>query len=76
MLSSCYYNQWAEATAFLRSDDPNLFPEPEFSRIMPGNFASPSSPDLELFATSMAFKNREAGGFEINAFGLHAVLLR
>ncbi|CDO75176.1 GMC oxidoreductase [Trametes cinnabarina] len=68
----------AEAIAFVRSDDPKLFPPSEFppEKTPEDTSSGPGAPDIELFFTPVGYKmhtgdNMPPGEY----FGLHGVLL-
>jgi len=67
---------WGESAAFVRTDDPNLFPASEFPAKLKESASSATSPDIELFTTAVAFFDHGLGGFNIHTFGLHVCLLR
>ncbi|KAG6841062.1 hypothetical protein C0991_002273 [Blastosporella zonata] len=46
----------AEAAAFVRSDDPKLFPPDEYPERIVDTTSAEDSPDLELFSTVFAYK--------------------
>ena len=50
--------QGGEAVAFVRSDDPVLFPKQEFPEVLEDTTSGPNSPDLELFTVPVAYKVR------------------
>ena len=66
------------AAAFVRSDDPTLFPPAAFPP--PEDTTSGAgAPDIELIATPMAYTGHGLGPKPHgagDAFGLHAVVLR
>ncbi|OSC99871.1 GMC oxidoreductase [Trametes coccinea BRFM310] len=69
----------AEGIAFVRSDDPKLFPTSEFppETVPEDTTSGPGAPDIELFFSPVGYKmhtgdNMPPGDF----FGLHGVLLR
>lgn len=68
--------QWGEAAAFVRTDDPNLFPESEFPGRLAESASSTTSPELEIFTTGIAYKDHGAYGFKIHSFGIHVCLLK
>ena len=73
--------QIGEAAAFVRSDDPNLFPLDRFSPdSTPEDVTTSSSaPDIELFFTPVCYRRHgeeRAPNFGKYNFMTHAVLLR
>ena len=66
--------QLAEGLAFVRADDPKLFPNSEVS-LTEDSTSGPECPDLELFATPLGYTPIPTV-FAEPAFGVHAVALR
>ncbi|KAF8896484.1 hypothetical protein BD779DRAFT_1608694 [Infundibulicybe gibba] len=66
----------AEAAAFCRSDDPNLFPPGEYPSRLADSTSAADSPDLELFVTPFAYKNHGATILPVHSVALHSTLLR
>ena len=52
-LSSC---QFVEAAAFVRTDDPLLFPTSEYPEVLVDTTSAKDSPDIELFIVPTAAK--------------------
>lgn len=50
--------KFGESAAFVRSDDPALFPKSEYPETLPDSTSGSGSPDLELFTTPLAYKVR------------------
>ena len=48
--------QFGETAAFVRTDDPKLFPKVKFPDTITSSTSGPDSPDIELFTTPMAYK--------------------
>ncbi|KAJ6512917.1 GMC oxidoreductase-domain-containing protein [Mycena sanguinolenta] len=67
---------FGESAAFVRTDDPILFPTAEFSQKLEDSTSGPGSPDLELFCTPMAYKEHGAIMFDMHTFALHCYLVR
>ncbi|KAJ7261717.1 hypothetical protein B0H12DRAFT_1231375 [Mycena haematopus] len=67
---------FGESAAFVRSDDPVLFPPGEFPQALEDSTSGPASPDLELFCTPMAYKDHGRILFDMHTYGLHVYLLR
>lgn len=65
-----------ESAAFVRSDDPKLFPKDQFSNAARDSTSSPNSPDLEIFTTPMAYKEHGSIVFPLPTYALHVYLLR
>ncbi|KAF8740099.1 hypothetical protein AX14_008727 [Amanita brunnescens Koide BX004] len=64
---------FAECAAFLRSDDPILFP---YYKALKDDSSGPQSPDLELITTPAGYKEHGIYMFPMHSFLLHVVLLR
>ncbi|KAJ6532086.1 hypothetical protein B0H19DRAFT_1005775 [Mycena capillaripes] len=67
---------FGESAAFVRSDDPALFPPKDFPKKLEDSTSGPASPDLELFCTPMAYKEHGSIMFDMHTYGLHFCLLR
>ncbi|KAJ2922556.1 hypothetical protein H1R20_g14544, partial [Candolleomyces eurysporus] len=67
---------FGESAAFIRSDDPMLFPPEEFPQKIVDSASAEDSPDLELFSTPFAYKEHGLVGFDVHTFALHCYLLR
>ncbi|KAJ7928754.1 hypothetical protein B0H13DRAFT_2311060 [Mycena leptocephala] len=67
---------FGESAAFVRSDDPVLFPPKDFPKKLEDTTSGPASPDLELFCTPMAYKEHGLIMFDMHTYGLHCYLLR
>ncbi|KDR78849.1 hypothetical protein GALMADRAFT_244475 [Galerina marginata CBS 339.88] len=67
---------FGEAAAFVRSDDPILFPEAQFPEKLVDSTSAADSPDLEFFSTPFAYKDHGLIGFDVDTFALHVYLLR
>ena len=67
--------QLAEGMAFIRADDPKVFPDPQEPPLAEDSTSGPECPDIELFVTPMGY---DLTGEDITdpAFGVHAVALR
>ncbi|PPR00781.1 hypothetical protein CVT24_000746 [Panaeolus cyanescens] len=65
--------QFGEAAAFVRSDDPVLFPG---APVLPDSTSAKDSPDLEIFSTPFAYKEHGKVVFNEHTFALHVYLLR
>jgi len=48
--------KFGESAAFIRSDDPKLFPSSEYPQHLTDSTSAADSPDLELFTTPFAYK--------------------
>ncbi|KAI0076020.1 GMC oxidoreductase [Panus rudis PR-1116 ss-1] len=71
----------AEAAAFVRADDPKLFPPSEFppESTPEDTTSAPNAPALELFASPLAYEQHGFGDWPVDNghyFALHAVALR
>ncbi|KAF7374604.1 L-sorbose 1-dehydrogenase [Mycena sanguinolenta] len=67
---------FGESAAFVRTDDPVLFPTAEFPQKLEDSTSGPDSPDLELFCTPMAYKEHGAIMFDMHTYALHCYLVR
>ncbi|KAF6749486.1 choline dehydrogenase, partial [Ephemerocybe angulata] len=67
---------FGESAAFIRSDDPSLFPPEEFPQKLIDSSSASDSPDLELFSTPFAYKEHGKIGFDVHTYALHCYLLR
>ncbi|KDR78819.1 hypothetical protein GALMADRAFT_64035 [Galerina marginata CBS 339.88] len=68
---------FGEAAAFVRTDDPVLFPASEYPEKLVDSTSAKDSPDLELFETPVAYKEHGSVFFnDFHTFGLHVYLLR
>ncbi|KAG6896317.1 hypothetical protein C0992_009108 [Termitomyces sp. T32_za158] len=47
---------FGESAAFVRSDDPILFPKEQYPETLSDSTSGPGAPDLELFSTPLAYK--------------------
>jgi choline dehydrogenase len=56
MLISQIGDQIGEGVAFIRSDDPQLFPEKDFPNKVKDSTSGDDGPDMEIFSTSLAYK--------------------
>ncbi|KAF7374603.1 L-sorbose 1-dehydrogenase [Mycena sanguinolenta] len=67
---------FGESAAFVRSDNPVLFPAAEFPDKLEDTTSGPESPDLELFCTPMAYKEHGKILFDMHTYSLHCCLVR
>ncbi|KAJ7168519.1 hypothetical protein C8R46DRAFT_1091908 [Mycena filopes] len=67
---------FGESAAFVRSDDPLLFPPAEFPQKLEDSTSAAASPDLELFCTPMAYKEHGKILFDMHTYALHCYLVR
>ncbi|KAF8656251.1 hypothetical protein AX16_002687 [Volvariella volvacea WC 439] len=74
--SGALATNFGEAAAFIRSDDPALFPPEEYPMKLVDSTSSPDSPDLEIFTTALAYKEHGLIKFPMHTFAVHATLLR
>lgn len=65
-----------ESAAFVRSDDPKLFPPAEYPVHPLDTTSSKNSPDLELFVTPVAYTEHGLNMWKTMTFALHVYLLR
>ncbi|KAF9260087.1 alcohol oxidase [Marasmius fiardii PR-910] len=66
---------FGEYAAFVRSDDPTLFPPAQYPKLEDST-SSKNSPDLEIFTTPFAYKDHGAILFDVFTRALHVYLLR
>ncbi|KAJ3563326.1 hypothetical protein NP233_g9011 [Leucocoprinus birnbaumii] len=66
---------FGESAAFIRSDDPKLFPPSKYPQHLTDSTSAKDSPDLELFTTPFAYKEHGAIWFEDHTFALHCYLV-
>ncbi|KAF8641732.1 hypothetical protein AX16_009842 [Volvariella volvacea WC 439] len=74
--SGALTTNFGEAAAFIRSDDPILFPREEYPVQLVDSTSSLDSPDLEVFTTALAYKEHGAVKLPMHTFAVHATLLR
>ncbi|KAF8161719.1 hypothetical protein K438DRAFT_305216 [Mycena galopus ATCC 62051] len=67
---------FGESAAFVRSDDPVLFPPRDFPQQLEDSTSGLAAPDLEIFCTPMAFKDHGLTLFDMHTYSLHCYLLR
>ncbi|KAF8133091.1 hypothetical protein K438DRAFT_1739318 [Mycena galopus ATCC 62051] len=67
---------FGESAAFVRSDDPALFPPEDFPQKLEDSTSGPASPDLELLCTPMAYKEHGKILFDQHTFSLHCYVVR
>ncbi|EDR08397.1 uncharacterized protein LACBIDRAFT_296999 [Laccaria bicolor S238N-H82] len=67
---------FGESAAFIRSDDPDVFPTRYFPEKLLDSTSAKDSPDLELFSTAFAYKEHGRVFFDVHTFALHVYLLR
>ncbi|KAK0468992.1 uncharacterized protein EV420DRAFT_1472302 [Desarmillaria tabescens] len=65
-----------EAVAFIRSDDPKLFPPSQYSQVLEESTSGAGAPDVELFCTSIGYKPHAQALFDVPTRALHACLLK
>ncbi|KAH8831642.1 hypothetical protein DL96DRAFT_1667834 [Flagelloscypha sp. PMI_526] len=68
-------NNVGEAAAFIRSDDPTLFPKEKYPALE-DTTSGDKSPDLELYFSNIAYKEHGAWFFDVHVISLHVCLLR
>ncbi|KAJ7067209.1 hypothetical protein C8F01DRAFT_980240 [Mycena amicta] len=66
---------FGESAAFVRSDDPTLFPPVEFPQKLEDSTSGAASPDLELFCTPLAYKEHGRIMFDMHTYALHCYLV-
>ncbi|KAG6814644.1 hypothetical protein H0H93_012789 [Arthromyces matolae] len=67
--------QWGESAAFVRTDDPVLFPKERYPETLPDSTSGPGAPDLEFFTTPLAYKEHGDIGFDVHTYALHVYLV-
>ncbi|KAK0223979.1 hypothetical protein IW262DRAFT_1473502 [Armillaria fumosa] len=67
---------FAEAAAFIRSDDPTLFPPSQYPQVLEDSTSGAGAPDAELLCTSIGYKPHAQSLFDVPTRALHACLLR
>ncbi|KXN88615.1 L-sorbose 1-dehydrogenase [Leucoagaricus sp. SymC.cos] len=67
---------FGESAAFVRTDDPKLFPSSKYPEQLRDSTSAKDSPDLEFFTTPFAYKEHGAIGFDVHTFALHCYLVR
>ncbi|KAJ7364387.1 hypothetical protein DFH08DRAFT_272685 [Mycena albidolilacea] len=67
---------FGESAAFVRTDDPILFPPSDFPQKLEDSTSGPASPDLELFCTPIAYKEHGKIMFDMHTYALHCYLVR
>ncbi|CAK5268208.1 unnamed protein product [Mycena citricolor] len=67
---------FGESAAFVRTDDPVLFPPSEYTQTLADSTSGAASPDLELFCTPLAYKEHGAIMFDMHTYALHCYLVR
>ncbi|KAK7033387.1 hypothetical protein R3P38DRAFT_3313389 [Favolaschia claudopus] len=67
---------FGEAAAFVRTDNPVLFPPKDYPQKLEDSTSGAASPDLELFCTPMAFKDHGQLLFNVHTYSLHCYLVR
>ncbi|PPR05970.1 hypothetical protein CVT24_004634 [Panaeolus cyanescens] len=67
---------FGEAAAFIRTDDPKLYPESEYPDKIQDSTSAAGSPDLEIFSTPVAYKEHGEKMFPMHTFSIHVCLLR
>jgi len=71
-----FKTNFGESAAFVRTDDPELFPEESKAVKLKDSTSAGDSPDVEIFTTPMAYKEHGKVGFDVHTFAIHACLLR
>ncbi|KAH9481749.1 Dehydrogenase str4 [Psilocybe cubensis] len=67
---------YGEAAAFVRTDDPVLFPASEYPEKLIDSTSAKDSPDLEYFSTPSAYKQHTAVILEGHTYAIHVYLVR
>ena len=63
-----------ECAAFIRVDDPKLFPDAKEK--LGDALSEEGAPDVEYFATPLAYKQHAKEMFDVHTYGVHCYLLR
>ncbi|KAJ8490039.1 hypothetical protein ONZ45_g13341 [Pleurotus djamor] len=69
-------NNMGESAAFVRTDDPVLFPKERYPEVLEDSTADKESPDLELFCTPIGWRKHGLIGFDVDTYALHVYLVR
>ncbi|KAK0498897.1 hypothetical protein EDD18DRAFT_1154306 [Armillaria luteobubalina] len=69
-------SNFAEAIAFIRSDDSTLFPPSQYPQVLEDSTSGAGAPDVELLCTSIGYKPHAQSLFDVPTRALHACLLR
>ncbi|KAK2462676.1 hypothetical protein APHAL10511_005292 [Amanita phalloides] len=64
-----------EAVAFVRTDDPDLYPRQQFPEQLVDSTPGPRAPDLELFVTPLGAEDHGRVTWDVGTYGLHCYLL-
>ncbi|TFK28189.1 choline dehydrogenase [Coprinopsis marcescibilis] len=67
---------FGESAAFVRSDDPVLFPTNQYPEKLVDSTSAQESPDLEIFSTPFAYKEHGKIMFDVHTYALHCYLVR
>ncbi|KAH8827284.1 hypothetical protein DL96DRAFT_1816286 [Flagelloscypha sp. PMI_526] len=65
-----------QGVAFIRTNDPKLFPVEKYGKPNEESTSSAEGPDIELFSSAICWKNHGTSFLKGHTFGLHACLLR
>ncbi|KAK0468990.1 uncharacterized protein EV420DRAFT_926 [Desarmillaria tabescens] len=65
-----------EAVAFIRSDDPKLFPPSQYSQVLEDSTSGMGAPDVEFFCSPIGYKPYAQASFDVPTRALHVCLLR
>ncbi|KXN88620.1 L-sorbose 1-dehydrogenase [Leucoagaricus sp. SymC.cos] len=65
-----------EAAAFIRSDDPALFPGNDFKNEVKDSTSGDNSPDLEIFISPVAYKEHAKVVSPMHTLSIHCCLVR
>lgn len=65
-----------EAAAFIRTDDPSLFPDSDFKNKVKDTTSGENGPDLEIFISPMGYKEHARYIFPMHTFSVHCCLVR
>ncbi|KAJ4490547.1 hypothetical protein J3R30DRAFT_98178 [Lentinula aciculospora] len=67
---------WGETAAFIRTDNPKLFPRNEYPERLSDTTSGPDSPDIEVFSTPLSYKDHGGFFFSEHTVATHVCLLR
>ncbi|KAK0194532.1 hypothetical protein F5146DRAFT_1185241 [Armillaria mellea] len=65
---------FAEAAAFIRSDDPTLFPPSQYPQVLEDSTSGAGAPDVEVLCTCIGYKPHAQSLFDVPTRALHCLL--
>ncbi|KAF9532479.1 hypothetical protein CPB83DRAFT_947689, partial [Crepidotus variabilis] len=69
-------SNYGEAAAFVRTDDPILFPLSEYPEKLVDSTSAKNAPDLEYFMTPSAYTDHGRAFFDVPSYSIHCYLVR